>query len=448
MYDVYERVAYFYTHIIMNKDKKIKILVAGIFAAAVFCVGIAASLRASEAGFFGDAWNFIKDSFSGTSTEMLLKGKTNEGKQEESAPVPLYKPAYDYEAAVVNAVDVASKSVVSIVISKDLPVVERCPTNPFGNLPPEFQDFFGNGIQFYGECEKGTKKQEIGGGSGFVVSSDGLVVTNKHVVVDKDAEYTVFTNDGKKYDAKVLAQDPVNDLALLKISASNMPVATIGDSDSIKLGQTAIAIGNALGEFRNTVSVGVISGLARSITAGSVTGFAEKIEGVIQTDAAINQGNSGGPLLNLKGEVIGINTAIASGAQNIGFAIPINQARRAIESVKKTGTIQSTYLGVRYIPITEALAKKQNLPLSYGALVRGTEEGPAVIPGSPAEKAGIQAEDIITKVNGESLEGGKVLASVLQKYGVGEKVTLSIHRGEKDISLDVVLGERPTEKEN
>lgn len=432
----------------MHKDKKIKIAAAAACAVVIFLAGIGISPRVSEAGLFSEAWNFIKEGFSGTPADEsaeknLPVSETSE--ESEMSPIPLYKPVYEYEEAVVRAVDTASKSVVSIIISKDVPVIERCPSNPWSDLPPEFQDFFGGGFGFYSECQTGTKKQEVGGGSGFIVSPDGLIVTNKHVVMDKNAEYTVFTNDGKKYDAKVLAQDPINDLAVLRISASNLPVATIGDSDSIKLGQTAIAIGNALGEFRNTVSVGVISGLSRSITAGNTQGFSEKIEGVIQTDAAINQGNSGGPLLNLKGEVIGINTAIVSGAQNIGFAIPVNQARRAINSVKETGTIKSTYLGVRYIAITETLKESQKLLVSYGALIRGTEEGPAVIPGSPAEKAGIRAEDIIIAVNGESLEEGKVLGTVLQKYRVGEKISLSVLRGDETLTLYATLAERPEE---
>lgn len=427
----------------MNMKKK-NIIIVGAVASVLLITGAVTFPNISEANVLDDVWNFVKQGFSVSTSSPELAEKP-EKEESGEANLPLYKPAYDYEGAVIAAVDKAKESVVSIVISKDLPVIERCPIDPWGDLPPEFREFFGGGFQIYGECERGTEKKEIGGGSGFIVSSDGLIVTNKHVVFDKDAEYTVFTNDGEKYDAKVIAQDPMNDLAILKISAMNLSVATLGDSDSIKLGQTAIAIGNALGEFRNTVSVGVVSGLSRDITASGGVGFIEKIEGVIQTDAAINQGNSGGPLLNLRGEVIGINTAIASGAENIGFAIPVNQAKRAIESVKKTGTIQTSYLGVRYIMVDESIAKQQNLPVSYGALVRGTEEGPGVIPGSPAERAGILAEDIITAVNGEKLEGGKTLGPILQKYAVGETVTLSIRRGDKNIEVRATLGERPEE---
>jgi len=243
----------------------------------------------------------------------------------------LYKPVADYENAVIKAVEKANPSVVSIIISKDLPIIEQCPYNPFADLPPEIQQFLGPDFntQFYRPCQRGTKLQEVGGGSGFIISPDGLILTNKHVVSDTSAAYTVLLNDGRKYSAKVVYLDPAEDLAIMRIPAGGLTPVVLGDSDSLKLGQTVIAIGNALGEFRNTVSVGVVSGLARNITAaaGSTT---EKIKGVIQTDAAINKGNSGGPLLNLKGEVVGINTAIVVGAQNIGFAIPVNQAKRAI----------------------------------------------------------------------------------------------------------------------
>ncbi|MBI5732818.1 trypsin-like peptidase domain-containing protein [Candidatus Jorgensenbacteria bacterium] len=361
------------------------------------------------------------------------------------AQVPLYKPTLDYEEAVIRAVESAAPSVVSIVISKDLPIIEQCPSNPFQDLPPEFRNFFGQGFgfQFYEPCQKGTKRQEVGGGTGFIVTTDGLILTNKHVVSDTKADYTVLTNDGKKYDAKVLARDPLQDLAVIKISALGLLPATLGNSDTIKLGQTAISIGNALGEFRNTVSVGVISGLSRDITASGADFGSESIQGVVQTDAAINPGNSGGPLLNLRGEVIGINTAIVAGAQNIGFAIPINQAKRDIESVKKTGAIKAAYLGVRYLMVSDEVAKKQKLSLDYGALVRGTEEGPAVVSGSPAAKAGLQAEDIILEVNGEKLDKGKTLGSVIQKYNIGDTVAVKVRRGDQMLTFTVKLEERP-----
>ena len=346
------------------------------------------------------------------------------------SPSPTYTPTVDYEQAVIKAVEQASPAVISITISKNVPIIEQCPYNPFSDLPPEFQQFFGQGFEFYQPCQKGTKLQEIGGGSGFIISSDGLIVTNKHVVFDEKAEYTVLTNDGKKYKAEILAKDSSRDLAIIRISAQNLPVLQLGDSDSIKLGQTAIAIGNALGEFRNTVSVGVISGLSRRVTA-SGGDTSETLEGLIQTDAAINAGNSGGPLLNLKGEVIGINVAMVSGAQNIGFTIPINQVKKAIESVKTTGRIISPYLGVRYVIITD------------GALVRGSGDNPAVLPNSPAAKAGLLAEDIIIEMNSEKITQDNHLGKIIQKYNVGDVIVLKILRKGKEMELKATLEERP-----
>ena len=352
----------------------------------------------------------------------------------------------DYEEAVIMAVEVAEPSVVSIIISKNLPIIERCLYDPFSDLPPEFRSFFNQsfGSKFYVPCEKGTERREVGGGSGFIVSADGLILTNKHVVLDTEAEYTVLTNKGEKYEAKVLARNPVRDLAILKIDPpiDGLPVVKLGDSDTIRLGQTAIAIGNTLGEFRNTVSVGVISGLARTITA-SGSGFTEIIQGVIQTDAAINRGNSGGPLLNLKGEVIGINTAIISGAQNIGFAIPINQAKRDIQSVKETGSIKVPFLGVRYFGITPELAEAQNFPVKYGALIRGNEHELAVFPDSSAAKAGLQAEDIILELNSERVEKDRPLGLLIHKYNIGDTITLKIWRGGDILMLQATLEERP-----
>lgn len=362
--------------------------------------------------------------------------------EKRDAPVALYQSAIGYEQAIIESVDKVSPAIVSITVSKNVPVIENCPVNPFGNLPPEFQEFFGGNFQFTQPCQKGSRLQDIGGGSGFIVSEDGLVITNKHVVADKEASYTVFTNNGKKYTAKVLARDPIQDLAVLKIEGSAFPVITLGDSDGIRLGQTVIAIGNSLGEFRNTVSVGIVSGLARNVTATTGGFDSERLEGVIQTDAAINPGNSGGPLINLKGEVIGINTAVVSGAQSIGFAIPINNAKRDITSVKTTGKITTPFLGIRYIMLTEEIAKRDGIAVNEGALVRGGDEGPAVSKGSPADQAGVLAEDVITHINGVKLGAEKSLIAALQRFNAGDKVALRIMRGSKQIELNVVLGER------
>ncbi|MBI2592980.1 MAG: trypsin-like peptidase domain-containing protein [Candidatus Colwellbacteria bacterium] len=400
--------------------------------------GTVISSPAAKAGILNDVKGFLEK----LAPKIESPKSTPPGKNEtETPPNPtLYSPTVDYEQAVIQAVEKASPSVVSIVISKDLPVIERCPYNP--GLPPEFRDFFGPGFDITIPCEKGTKKQEVGGGSGFIISQDGMILTNKHVVGEAKADYTVLTNDGKKYSATVLARDPVQDLAVIKIDAPGLKAAELGDSRSLKLGQTAIAIGNALGEFRNTVSVGVISGLSRTITAGGPIGN-ETLRGLIQTDAAINPGNSGGPLLNLKGQVIGINTAIASGAQNIGFAIPVNEAKRDIQSVMKTGGIKVAYLGVRYVGIDEEIMKSQKLPVDYGALIRGGEDGPAIVPGSPAEKAGLQAEDIVLEVQGVKVNKDNPLSSLISKYNIGDTISLTVKRGSNTIDIRATLEERP-----
>jgi len=237
------------------------------------------------------------------------------------------------DISVVQAVQKANPAVVSIVITKDVPVIER-----YYERVPNPYDFFGDFFSIPRYRENGTEEREIGGGSGFFVSADGLIVTNQHVVSDKEAEYTVYTNDGKKHPARVAAQDERQDIALIKIDqelGSDYPYLTFGESKNLDLGQTVIAIGNALGEFRNTVSVGVVSGLSRSIIAGSSVGTIEELNEVIQTDAAINPGNSGGPLLDLQGNVIGVNVAVAVGSQNIGFALPSDVVKGAVESALK-----------------------------------------------------------------------------------------------------------------
>jgi len=309
----------------------------------------------------------------------------------------------------------------------------------YENVPSPFGDFFGNNFFNFSVPrvrEKGTEKKEVGGGSGFLVSQDGYIITNRHVVEDEKAEYTVFTNDGKKYTADVIARDPVLDLAVIKIDGSGFPHLAFGDSDTLEVGQTVIAIGNALAEFRNTVSVGVVSGLARSIVASDGMGQREALDQLIQTDAAINQGNSGGPLLNLSGEIIGVNVAVASGAENVGFAISGNSAHSIVESVQKTGKIVRPYLGVRYIPITAELKKKNNLSMDYGMLVQRGEEPAdlAVIPSSPADKAGIVENDVILEIDGARLTSDQNLAAIIRGKKVGDVVTLKInHRGEEKI---------------
>ncbi|MFH1523170.1 MAG: trypsin-like peptidase domain-containing protein [Patescibacteria group bacterium] len=351
------------------------------------------------------------------------------------------------ESAVINAVEKVSPTVVSIIVTKDLPVIEQYYSEPYSSdffkqfFGDGFDDFFGSGVPQY--RQKGTEKREVGGGTGFIVSSDGYIVTNKHVVLDEEAEYTVLMNDESKHEAKVLARDPMSDLAILKINKDNLPYVELGDSSVLKVGQTVIAIGNALGEFRNTVSTGVISGLARSVIAGGAGIGSEQLIGVIQTDASINPGNSGGPLLNIAGQVIGINTAMATGAENIGFAIPINEVKNTIDSVRENGRIIRPWLGVRHVQINKAIAEANKLEVDYGALIVQGEERTdlAVIPGSPADKAGLVESDIVLKVNGKKVDEKNPLAKALNKFKPGDEITLLVlHRGEEK-EIKVVLEE-------
>lgn len=345
---------------------------------------------------------------------------------------------------VVKVVEGASPAVVSVVASKDVPVVEKFFIDPFSD-DPFFKQFLGDGgsgFRIPQFRQKGTQKQEISSGTGFIISDEGMILTNKHVVADAEASYTVLMNDGSKKPAKVLARDPVQDLAVLKIEGSKFSFLSLGDSSGVKIGQTGIAIGNALGEFSNTVSVGVISGLHRSVVASGAPGGPEELQELIQTDAAINPGNSGGPLLNIRGEVIGINTAIAQGAENIGFAIPINKAKRDLENVRVHGRIIYPFLGVRYVMVTKDLVEKEKLGRDYGVLVSKGENDPAITPGSPAEKADIREGDIILEINGEKIMPDKTLSSLIQKYQVGDEVTLRIFRKNQEIEIKVKLEER------
>ena len=416
-------------------SKKWLIVATGMVVVGVLLGGAIVVVKSSR-GFLGSGnWGVLTPFF----------GHHASSVPQASSTSALYAPTNDYEAAVMGAVHNALPSVVSIVISEQVPVVSQCQYDPFGNLPSQLQPLFGGGSAFTVPCNTGkTQLQEVGGGTGFIVSPDGLILTNKHVVASTNASYTVIMNNGKKYPAKVLARDPLQDFALVKIDATGLVPLNLGDSNGLQLGQTAIAIGNALGQYSNTVSVGVVSGLERTVTAtDQATGQQETIQGVIQTDAAINPGNSGGPLLNLQGQVIGIDTALASGAQSIGFAIPIDRAKHDIASVLATGKIQSPYLGVRYLMVTPTLAKQQGLATSTGALVRGDASGPAVEAGSPAAKAGVQSEDIIVAVNGQEIDANHVLSDIIETYSVGDTVTLTIDRAGKIVTVPVTLGIRP-----
>ncbi len=339
---------------------------------------------------------------------------------------------------VVDIVGRSADAVVSVVITQDVPVIER--------YYEEFNPFGGPfGFQIPRERQRGTEKREVGGGSGFFVSPDGLLVTNKHVVSLEEAEYTVLTNAGDKLEAKVVARDPLYDIAVLKVEGEGFTYLSFADSDTARLGQTVIAIGNALAEFRNSVSVGVISGLSRSVVAGDGRGMSEELKGVIQTDAAINPGNSGGPLLDLEGKVIGVNVAVADGAENIGFALPANMVQAVADSVEEFGSIRRPYLGVRYIEVNTELAEAEGLEREYGALVRSEGPGrPAVLKGSPAAKAGIRSGDHIVAVGGVELKNHS-LGEEIRKKSIGDTAVVTFFRAGEERTVEVTLTEMPNE---
>ena len=402
------------------------------------------------------AWYFPSLSHIGSITEDGVLSLQTEATSEQTQQESKYFPVVSQEQAVIDVVKSASPAVVSIVITKEVPVYETY----YETYKDPFSDFFGGGvdIQVPKQRQNGTEKQKVGGGTGFIVSSDGLVLTNKHVVSDKDAIYTVITNDGRNYSATVLARDPFQDLAVLKIETSvnvdgkgqvvneSFPVVNLGNSSAIEIGQTVVAIGYALGEFRNTVSVGVISGVGRTITA-SGGGVSEVLTDVLQTDTAINKGNSGGPLLNLRGEVIGVNVAMAEGAQSIGFAIPSSKAKKAINDVKLYNKIVYAFLGVRHIEITPELKESENLPVNYGSLIaEGTAAEPGVSPNSGAATAGLKSGDIILEVNGIRVDSNNSLGDLIQKHHPGDTVSLKILRDGKELSKTALLGEISSEE--
>jgi len=334
-------------------------------------------------------------------------------------------------------VEVAKKvcpAVITIVISRDLPKIEGFYSFPFGE-----HQFI---IPQIGKGKK--EKTKIGGGSGFIVSSDGYIMTCSHVVGDPEADYTVILDPKHKYPAKILAKDSLIDIAILKIDGKNLPYLELGDSSQIELGETVVAIGNPLGEFEDTLSAGIISGLSRKITAyGGLPMRATSLRGLIQTDAAINPGNSGGPLVNIEGKPIGINTAIVMGAQNIGFAIPINYARKTLEEVLKYGKIQRPFLGIRYFVLNKEISQANKLPVDYGALIVRENLGEkAIVKNSAADKTGLKEYDIILELNGEKINEENPLTDILQKYKIGEEISLKILREGKEMSLKLKLEEK------
>ena len=286
----------------------------------------------------------------------------------------------------------------------------------------------------------GYNALQQGAGTGIIISKDGYVVTNKHVASRNSRSVQIVGADGTQYKSvRFVGSDPTNDITFLKIEgADNLKPAVLGDSSHMRVGQKVVAIGNALGEYQNTVTTGIISALSRPVTAADGAGSAETLENLLQTDAAINPGNSGGPLVNLAGEIIGINTAVASNAEGIGFAIPINDVKGMVDTLLATGKVVKPYIGVRYVPITAAVAKELNLSVTQGALLFG-QNGAAIAPGGPAEKAGLQENDIITKINDTPIDSTHPFASVVAQQKPGANVTITYVRGgeTRTVTLEV-----------
>lgn len=332
----------------------------------------------------------------------------------------------DEESVVTKVVEKATPSVITVSISK---------TNVIGgNLPPGW-DIFGD---FFNVPRSKPVEQKIEQdiGTGFVIEKNGLIVTNKHVVSDSGAKYKVVIGKDQVAEVNNIYRDPTSDLAILKVDKTDLIPVTLGDSDQLKVGQTVIAIGTALGEFRSTVTKGVISGLGRGITAGSPLSGSERLDNVIQTDAAINPGNSGGPLFNSNGEVIGVNVAVSQEGQSIGFALPINLVKESIVNFKTTGEFERPFLGIGYQMISKQSALLNDVPA--GAYVK------TIVNGSPAEIAGVKVGDIIVEMEGKKLaeEKNASLANMINRKKIGDVVTLKVWREDKEITLSVKLEKR------
>lgn len=324
------------------------------------------------------------------------------------------------ESVVTETVERVSKGVVTVSYKRQKPVMKQYFMDPFG---------------MFGRQEPTGKVdiEQVDIGSGFIVDKSGLVVTNKHVVSQgQPSDYKVVLADDSEHQVEKIWRDPANDLAILKISSNDLPTMVLGDSENIKVGNFVIAIGTALGEFRHTVTTGVVSGLGRGITAGDGYSGSERIENVIQTDAAINPGNSGGPLLNSGGQVIGVNVAVSQGGNNIGFALPINVVKESLNNFNTTGQFDRPYFGVRY----QMVSKEQGILNSVPAGAYVVE----VVKGSSAESAGIAKGDVITKFDGQSvvdLENG--IVGILAKKKIGDRLVVEYYRENESKRVEVVL---------
>jgi len=381
----------------MLKERKVQIIAAA-FIIAVFLAGFVGSIIGATYPNWANNLSFLPP---------FLKPKETVLKQVTQGSEKVIRTVE--ESAVIDVVDKSSPAVVSIVAKT-------------AELDPL----------------RGVVQSQQGIGTGFIARADGVILTNSHVVESASITYKVVTRDKKTYDVKKIDRDPSIDFAILKIEAKDLPTLQLADSDSIRVGQKVVAIGNALGQFDNTVTVGVISGIGRGVTASDSLGLsAETLENVIQTDAALNPGNSGGPLLDLSANVIGINFATTVGAENIGFVIPINRVKSVLDQYLAEGRIIKPFLGIGYLMVDATTSQLQGVP--QGAFVR------RVVAGSPAAKAGLETGDVITKIGDTALKDGTALAATLSKFKVGQSVELEVWRDGKTIKLKATLTEAPSD---
>ena len=371
------------------------------------------------------------------------------------------------EEAVIAVAEKLRPSVVSIVATKELETIRQS-ASPFGIFEddPFLRQFFGNPFeeqQPRQQEERKSQRQRVGAGTGFVVSGDGLLLSNRHVVEDEAADYSAVFADGKIRKTEVVAIDPLEDLAILRILPEEKeeieptslgakgsadkeffrPVEFVESQEGVRVGQGVVAIGYALGEFDHTVTTGVVSAKGREIVAGGPRG-ASQLSSLLQTDAAINPGNSGGPLVSLDGKVLGVNTAIAGNAQGIGFAIPLSAGKveRLLKEIREHGKIRRPFLGVRFREITPKLNEELGLGTDHGAWISAENNLPAVVAGTPAAEAGLRAGDIILKVGGAAIDEKNSLLELIALRAPGEKISLTILRDGREEILEVELGER------
>lgn len=359
---------------------------------------------------------------------------------------------YVEESDGIEAINKMSGSVVSIVATRDLNIY--------------YQNSYPLGWNGYLEqanvnaAPDEVRKQKLGGGTGFIITNDGLVLTNRHVVDVAGIDYTVVLKDGTEFKAEVVSQDPFYDIAVMRMLVDQdespeikekkeamlgtLPVVRFGDSDVLQVGQKVFAVGNALAQYDNTVTSGIISAKGRNVIAGGASSGPEALTGLIQTDAAINPGNSGGPLINLDGEVIGVNVAIDEVAQSVGFAIPINDIKPILTSIQKYGKIVRPVLGVRYLSLNTEIAKELNLAVGHGALLVGNQDAGvfAVAPGGPAAAVGLQRGDVILEIDGIKLDRDYSLQNGIQFKQPGELIKIKYWRAGETFDVELTLGQQ------